>query len=87
MLIPANFSHLKVSLSSVLHYCYLVVFYFGRPVDRKRARQAQIKKREDLSDVDDDDEDSPPPTRKGIPPATPSAGGIKKKRKRGKVCR
>ena len=62
------------------------VFLFPRPVDRKRARQAQIKKREDLSDLDDDDEDSPPPGRKGIPPTTPSMGGVKKKRKRGKVC-
>ena len=55
-------------------------------MDRKRARQAQIKKREDLSDLDDD-EDSPP-GRKGIPQGTPSGvGGVKKKRKRGKVCR
>ena len=51
-----------------------------RPVDRKRARHAQIKKREDLSDIDEDDDS--PPGRKGL---SSSSSSLKKKRKRGKV--
>ena len=52
-------------------------------MDRKRARQVQVKKREDLSDLEDD-EDSPS-GRKGLTSSTPGGSGLKKKRKRGKV--
>ena len=66
-----------------MHGDVITLSFSVRPVDRKRARQAQIKKREDISDLEDD-EDSPP-GRKALTTATPSGSGMKKKRKRGKV--
>ena len=57
--------------------------FFRRPVDRNRARQAQVKKREDLSEIDEDDDS--PPGRKGAGSETLLGSVVKKKKKRGKV--